>query len=162
MDVAEVAVFGTIAVSVMCWAAAEALRSRALWAAGALLMLVHAIAAFGVFYDWNHSVAQELTSQQTAALTGIEFAGGIYVNYVFVAAWILDAAWWLFASDSYESRPPWLAFAVRGFIFFIMLNGAVVFADGWARLIGSLAVAVVVYSWLLTFSSRRGAFTTAG
>jgi hypothetical protein len=47
-----------------------------------------------------------------------------------------------------------LSTAVRGFIFFIVLNGAVVFADGWARLIGIAAVGsvigAVVWSWRQT------------
>ena len=38
--------------------------------------------------------------------------------------------------------------AVHGFIFFIMVNGAVVFADGLARVAGVAAVSAVVVAWL--------------
>jgi hypothetical protein len=41
--------------------------------------------------------------------------------------------------------------AVHGFIFFIMVNGAVIFADGLARLLGGAAVAVVAMAWLRRF-----------
>ena len=149
MAPAELAVFVTVAAAVVCWAAAEALRSRLLWTAGAVLMVVHAVAAFGVFYDWSHDIAREATTRQTATLTGVAFPGGIYVNYAFLAVWLGDAAWWWASERSYESRPRWMSMASRGFIFFIMLNGAVVFADGWARAIGAMAIALVVTSWFL-------------
>jgi hypothetical protein len=158
----ELVVFATASASVLSWAAAEALRSRMLWSLGAMLMMVHALAAFGVFYGWSHHVARELTMRQTLALTGIVFAGGIYVNYAFIAVWIGDAGWWWISPRSYEERPLWLTRCVRGFIFFIMLNGAVVFADGWARSIGSISVALVLVAWLLKLSWRRGASSTAG
>ena len=75
-------VFVTIAAAVVCWAIGEALRSRAAWTAGAVLTLVHSVAAFGVFYGWSHEIARIMTARQTAEATGIDFAGGIYVNYV--------------------------------------------------------------------------------
>jgi hypothetical protein len=148
MTAAELVVFVTVAAAVVCWSAAEVSRSRALWTAGASLMVVHAAAAFGVFYDWSHATARDATMRQTATLTGLEFAGGIYVNYLFLAVWVMDAAWWWLSKPSYESRPRWLAIASRGFIFFIMLNGAVVFADGWARVLGTAAVsAALIGAW---------------
>ena len=155
-------VFVTIAASVLCWAVAEAFRSRSLWTAAALLMLTHSILAFGMFYGWSHDTARVATMQQTAALTGIDFAGGIYVNYVFLTVWLADVVWWWASRRSYEARPVATAFAIRGFIFFIIVNGAVVFADGWARGVGIAATGLVVCAWLLRHSSRRGASITAG
>lgn len=137
-------VFVTIAAAVVCWAIGEALRSRAAWTAGAVLTLVHSVAAFGVFYGWSHEIARIMTARQTAEATGIDFAGGIYVNYVFVAVWLLDAFWWCGFPRNYAERPRLISWAVRGFIFFIMLNGSFVFADGWARLLGLAAVASVI------------------
>jgi hypothetical protein len=37
---------------------------------------------------------------------------------------------------------------VHGFIFFIILNGAVIFADGWARVLGAAATLLVALAWL--------------
>ena len=144
MTAAELAVFVTVAAAVVCWAGAEAFRSRTLWTAGAMLMVVHAAVAFGVFYGWSHAVAREATMRQTAALTGLEFAGGIYVNYVFAGVWLGDATWWWVSPRSYATRGRWVSAAIRGFIFFIILNGAVVFADGWARVLGVAAVAAAM------------------
>jgi hypothetical protein len=152
MPAAELVVFSTIALAVVAWAGAELLASRMLWMAGALLALVHAGVAFAVFYEGSHAVAREQTSRQTEALTGFAFSGGIYINYLFLAVWLGDAAWWGVASKSYAERPGWVSSAIRGFIFFIILNGAVIFADGWARAVGVVAVTAVVLS---TWRRRR-------
>ena len=144
-------VFLTIAGAVICWAIGEALRSRAAWTAGAVLTLVHSVAAFGVFYGWSHETARVMTARQTAEATGIDFGGGIYVNYAFVAVWLLDAIWWCVFPRSYAARPRPVSWAVHGFIFFIMLNGSFVFADGWARLLGVAAVGSVVTSFVWRF-----------
>jgi hypothetical protein len=141
---AELVVFGSISCSVGCWAAGEAIRSRTAWLAGALLALVHAIAAFGVFYQWSHATAERLTALQAAQLTGVSFSGGIYVNYAFVAIWLIDAVWWSARPASYERRPRALSLAIRLFLFAIVVSGAIVFADGMARMVGAAAVAWVV------------------
>jgi hypothetical protein len=151
MPPAEAAVFASIAVAVLCWAAAEALGSRPAWTLGALFALVHALLAFAVFYNWSHEQARVSTMRQTEALTGIAFAGGIYVNYVFLLVWLGDAAWWWVSPRSRADRPRVMAIAVHGFIFFIMVNGAVVFADGLARILGIAAVSIVAVAWLRRF-----------
>lgn len=158
----ELLVFGTISLSVLCWAGAEALRHRWLWAAGAFLAIVHATTAFVTFYGSSHDIARVETMRQTAALTGLAFSGGIYINYAFLAVWAVDAVWWLAAPSSYLGRPQALSFAVRAFIFFIIVNGAVIFADGWARVIGVVSVMLVLVSWFLRRSSRHAASITAG
>jgi hypothetical protein len=155
-------VFVTISAAVMCWAAGEVLRSRAWWTAGAALALIHSVAAFGAFYQWSHDTARVSTAEQTAAVTGIPFSGGIYVNYAFLAVWLGDAAWWWMSPQGYDRRPPLISFAVRGFIFFIIVNGAVVFADGWARIVGLVSSAAVVITWSAKLWSHRGAISTAG
>jgi hypothetical protein len=144
MLVLEIAVFGTIAAAVAAWAVAECLESRVAWTIGAILSLVHSLAAFASFYDFRHDIARSETVRQTAALTGIEFSGGIYINYLFLAVWAADAAWWWINPRAYARRPRGLSLSIRAFIFFIIVNGAVVFADGWARSIGIAAVAAVL------------------
>jgi hypothetical protein len=151
MGLADAAVFVTVAGSVLAWAAGEWLRSRVAWSLGAFLAVAHALLAFAVFYGWSHAVAREATARQTAALTGLSFAGGIYVNYVFLLVWLGDAVWWWAAPRSRAARPGWVSATIRGFIFFIIVNGAVVFADGLARLLGIVAVSVVAVTWFRRF-----------
>jgi hypothetical protein len=152
MGVAEAAVFVTIAGSVLAWAAGEGVPSRGAWSLGAFLAVAHALLAFAVFYGWSHTVAREATARQAAALTGLNFEGGIYVNYVFLMVWLGDALWWWLAPRSHDARPNWVSVAIRGFIFFIILNGAVVFADGLARIVGIVAVSIVAVTWFRRFT----------
>jgi hypothetical protein len=143
VSAAEFVVFASISCSVGCWAVGEAMRSRRAWLAGALLALTHSIAAFGVFYQWSHATAERLTALQAAQLTGLNVSGGIYVNYAFVAIWLIDAIWWSARPAGYERRPRALSLAIRLFLFAIVVSGAIVFADGMARIVGIAAVGFV-------------------
>lgn len=116
-------------------------------------MVVHSAAAFEVFYARSHAVATAATARQTAAMTGVDYGGGIYLNYLFLLVWVADAAWWWLRPASYEGRRPVIAAIVRGFLLFMFLNGAVVFADGWMQVLGVAAVGVVMRSW---YRDRRG------
>src|SRR5688572_25084706 len=93
----------TIILATGLWAAAEVLRlvrpqatepARQLWTAALILMWAHAAIAFGSAYGWSHQTAVLATARQTAAVTGLDWGGGIYVNYLFLIAWALDALWW--------------------------------------------------------------------
>jgi hypothetical protein len=150
--VTELAVFGTIAGATLAWAAAECLRSRVMWTMGALLATTHSAAAFGVFHGWSHRAAVVATAQQTAALTGVSWGGGIFFNYAFIAIWLADAIWWWLSPGTYRARSRTIDIVVRGFLFFMFFNGAIVFADGWMRVLGIAAVGVVGLTWLIRFS----------
>jgi hypothetical protein len=77
---------------------------------------------------------------------------GVYVNYVFYAVWLVDAAWWRWAPD-HAGRPPAVVWALRGFYFVIVLNAAVIFALGPRRALGVLMVGWLAVVWAI--SSRR-------
>jgi hypothetical protein len=155
MSAAEFVVFASISVSVLCWAVGEGMRSRGAWMAGALLALTHSIAAFAAFYQWSHATAERLTTEQAVRLTGATFTGGIYVNYLFLAVWLGDAAWWSIRPAAYETRPRAVSFAIRAFIFVIVVNGAIVFADGMARAVGIAGVAFVILARVRERTQRR-------
>jgi hypothetical protein len=97
------------------------------------------------FYEGSHAVALTETMRQTERLTGAAFPGGIFINYIFLIVWTVDVAWWWVAPQSYRSRARWISLAIRGFIFFIIVNGAVVFADGWARVVGVAAATLALF-----------------
>ena len=59
--------------------------------------------------------------------------------------WLADAAWWWVSPRSRSARSRWVSVAIQGFLFFIILTGAIVFADGWARLLGTAAVAFAAF-----------------
>jgi hypothetical protein len=158
-----VMVFGSVAGALVLWAVAEWWRhqagrssaARAAWTAGAALMTVHSIAAFMVIYGGSHAVAVAATARQTAALTGVESGAGIYVNYVFLVLWIADASWWWISPGSYATRPRVIATGIQAIFLFMFLNGGVLFADGWMRVLGAAVVTAVLVAWARDARRRR-------
>jgi hypothetical protein len=120
--------------------------ARASWTAGITLALVHVFLAFDLVYEWDHQAAVEATVRQAADHFGTAWRGGIYVNYVFLAWWLGDVAWWWLAPASRAARPRALEAARFAFFVFMFLNGAVVFASGVGRIIGTLAISAVLAS----------------
>jgi hypothetical protein len=116
---------------------------RYAWACGALLLLVHIGCAFHFRHHWSHAAAFIETARQTRAQTGIDWGGGVYINYVFALVWLGDASWWSFAESAYAARPRALTVAIHAFLFFIVFNATVVFGRWPARLLG-IAICVVL------------------
>ena len=148
----------TMLTATVVWAWAEVLKirrprqvdpARRLWTAAAALALVHAVVAFGVAYEWSHEAAFVDTARRTAAVTGIEWGGGIFVNYLFLALWLADALSWWAAPAAYRRRPLSLERARLALFLFMFLNGAIVFAGNAARAVGVPAVAAVCLTWML-------------
>ena len=129
---------------------------RLCWAGGALLMPVHIAAAFGVRHGWSHAAAVADTARQTRALTGLDWGGGVWANYLFAALWLADAAWAALAPAAYDRRPRRLEYTVGASLGFIAFNGAVVFAAGPTRWVGLAACATVAATWLLARRRDRG------
>jgi len=148
----------TIWFSVLAWAASEVLRragagrrpaARALYAAGALLLVAHTIAAFHVAHGWSHDAAYAATARRTLDMTGVASGAGLYLNYLFVAAWIADAAWWGFSPRTCAGRPRAADAALFAFFAFMFVNGAIVFAAGPMRIAGAAAVAAAIAARLM-------------
>jgi hypothetical protein len=118
--------------------------ARVLWTIGVVLVWLHiAVAMFHVHHG-SHAAAVEETARRTDELFGVRFGGGVYFNYVFALLWTADAAWWWLARHSYEHRPRWLALLIHGYLLFIVINGAIVFASGVTRWASMAALVVVM------------------
>ena len=159
---ADLAVRGSIAAATLSWAAAEWLRwrqparatmARTFWTAGAVLLLVHAIAVFHYVHHWSQDAALDHTARQTAALTGLHWGGGLYVNYAFIALWLSDAAAWWASPDRYARRSDRSRALLLAIFLFMFVNAGIVFARGPARIVGLIAVGVTV--WARRNSERR-------
>jgi hypothetical protein len=118
-------------------------RARSVSAAGAVLMIVHALLAFAVRYNWDHELAVEETSRQAAAVYGFEWRGNIFVSYAFLAVWIADLWCW----RTPPSRPSHVTWIGRAFFLVMIVNGAVVFARPSWRIAGSVLVGALVWAW---------------
>ena len=122
--------------------------ARWAWTVGCGLFLVHVFCAFTYFHHWSHTAAYQETARQTAEFAGWQWGGGLYFNYVFAGAWLADVLWWWLAPDSFDRRSPWLTGLWLGFIFFMVMNGAVVFVHGPMRWVGLLLCAPVASLWV--------------
>ena len=121
--------------------------SRVMLTVGCLLYLAHVAAAFSSEHAWSHTAAYENTARQTEAVFGLDWGGGLYVNYAFSALWVSEAAWWWLAPNSYLERRRWILVTVRSVFLVMIVNGAVVFVDGPMRWVGLAIVGSLVATW---------------
>jgi len=120
---------------------------RGTWLVGATAAFGHSALALLSFHDGSHAAAFEATAQQTEELLGVAVGVGLYVNYIFVAVWLVDALLRCFRADLYRLLPYWYRVAMYSFLIFIAFNGTVVFKDGWLRLLGLIVTAVLLVMW---------------
>jgi hypothetical protein len=154
-----VALFVTIWLALAAFVAAEAGRRPAFagrptapWStpvsfAGLALLIVHIVLAYAVRHDWSHEAAVRATAQQTASVYGLDWGGGIYVNYLFAVVWAIDAWHWHVSAAGAAARSPTLRWALRAFYAIIIVNAAIVFVPGLRRVLGVGVVIALVWIW---------------
>ena len=139
----------TIWLSVLAWASSEVLRragadrrdaARAIFTAGALLLVGHTAIAFQVQHGWSHAAAFDATARRSEELTGVAYGNGIYLNYLFIAVWACESAWWWLDARGYLHRARAIDLGMFAFFTFMVINGAVVFASGRMRIAGAVSV----------------------
>jgi hypothetical protein len=158
MDARDVFLYGSIWLSLAAWTAAECLRlrhphrqsgdpARGLWLTGAALAWVHVALAFHFRHGWSHASAFAETARQTEELFGYRVGAGVFVNYAFLAVWGVDALWWWLRPASFVDRPRAVDAAVRAFLVFMFVNGAILFARGPVRVLGALCLLALGVAW---------------
>jgi hypothetical protein len=136
----------TARISFLLYVLAFALRltrrdrtARLVWSAAFAAFAGHMIAAFEFEHHWSHADAYDSTARKTAALTGLDWGGGLYANYAMAILWLADVLWWLARPSSYLHRPAAVEGAVQGFLAFLWINATVVFGHGPIRPLGAVA-----------------------
>jgi hypothetical protein len=145
----------TIWIALALFVGAEALKRRdrsSSWPwrvslAGAILCGVHMLVALGTRYGWSHRAAAAETARQTAAVYPVDSDVLIYVNYVFLAVWCLDALWWRTHRTRGAARGLITEWGLRALYLLIIVNAAVVFARPSARMLGIALVAMLIWTW---------------
>jgi hypothetical protein len=99
---------------------------RLWWMAALILHLVHVYCAFEYFYAWSHTIAYRETARETLQLFGLNFGGGLYLNYAFTVLWSADCAWWWANPESYDARPKVVSISLHTFIAFMVVNGTII------------------------------------
>lgn len=121
--------------------------ARIIWTIACISLLAHAACAFHFHHGWSHDAAYQETASQTAEVFGLNWGGGLYINYALMALWVADVAWWWRGLDAYRRRPRALVLIWQGFLIFIFFNAAVVFEAGPLRLIGLFLCLVLCLLW---------------
>lgn len=153
MTVGESLTRWTIRLALACYVLALAYRltgkprqARLAWTVGCVIYLAHVACAFQFFHGWRHTAAYQETARRTAALFGWDWGGGLYLNYAFTIAWVVDVGWWWRGLERYQARPRGVDAAVQGFMAFMAFNATVVFETGpvrWLGLVACLVLAIV-------------------
>jgi hypothetical protein len=113
--------------------------------AGLVLCVIHIVIAMASVHGWSHASAIEATARSAAAVYGLRWGGGVFVNYLFVAVWAGDA-WRLYLRGD-RAEGGGLRFALRLFYAIVIINAAVVFAHWPMRIVGVCLVIALVVAW---------------
>lgn len=149
---------GTVWLALSLYAAGEivkAARRPAGWSpaahclnsAGCAAFLAHVGCAFHFYHGWSHLAAYADTARLTAERFGWTWGGGLYFNYLFALVWIGESVWGWANPNRYRGRAEWITWTVRGFFWFMMLNGAVVFAREIMRWFGLVLCLTLLGCW---------------
>ncbi|MGH9942017.1 MAG: hypothetical protein ACRD9R_06625 [Pyrinomonadaceae bacterium] len=128
--------------------------ARLAWTAACVSLLAHVACAFHFFHGWSHDAAYRETARQTAEVFGLDWGGGLYVNYALLFGWVLSVVWWWRGLDLYRRLPTPLHVGWQGFLIFIFFNATVVFKTGPLRWIGVCMCLGLCFVWWFTAASR--------
>jgi hypothetical protein len=145
----------TMWLALLAWLASEWLALRPerfrlrqkLFAVSAILFVLHVLSAYQFAYAWNQNAALADVVRQTSAVTGVNWSGGLYVNYAFAVLWLGEAFWMGLHPEHFLRRPPWQTWLVRGVFWFMIVNGAVIFVLNPLRWLGLAICLGAVWIW---------------
>lgn len=119
------------------------------WLAGAILMVVHIIASYGVVHGWSHAAAIEATRLESFKVTGINAGWGVYVNFAFAVSWLGYSIFELMGKRLRLS----LEVALLTFQILIIFSATIVFETGLIRWLAVVAFLGVTIQWLYVRSN---------
>ena len=129
---------------------------RMVWTIACASLIAHFISAFHFYHGWSHAAAYEDTARQTNELFGLNWGGGVFINYALLLVWMIDVGWWWRSGlDSYRKRPWGLVVVWHGLLMFIIFNATVVFGDGVVRWIGLAVILLLIFSWIVLFARHK-------
>lgn len=121
---------------------------RKLWSCAALVFAIHVALAFHLVHHWSHDAAWQATKVQGGV------GEGIYLNYLVLALWLLDAAWWWIKPQSYLHRSRWLSLSLHLCFLFMWFNAAVIFAIGYLRWFGIAGFLTLSLTYFISLRNK--------
>lgn len=129
--------------------------TRALWTTAAVALTAHFAFAFEFYHGWSHGAAYRDTARQTAEVVGLEWGGGLFINYALLVAWIADIGWWWRSGvSSYRERSMLLLSSWHAFLILIIFNATVVFEEGFVRWLGLTLSIGLCFAWISIIRQR--------
>jgi hypothetical protein len=123
--------------------------ARLLWTIACASLIAHFISAFQFFHGWSHQAAYLATARQTEKVFGLNWGGGLLINYLVLILWIVDVTWWWVQGvESYRRRRWRWVIAWHALLIFIIFNATVVFGHGIIRWLGGVACLILVVAWI--------------
>jgi hypothetical protein len=123
--------------------------ARVAWTAACVALLAHVAFAFNFYHGWSHDAAYRETARQTENVVGLNWGGGLYINYALIIGLVLDTIWWwVVGLEAYRQRRWPLLAAWHGFLVFIIFNATVVFKTGFVRWAGLIVCLGLCLLWL--------------
>jgi hypothetical protein len=119
--------------------------ARIVWTLGCLSLIAHVACAYNYYHSWSYDSSLKETARQTAEVYGINWGGGLFINFFVIFIWIADAIWWWTGLEKYRKRSKAITLTLHSFLFFIFFNATVVFVKGPLRWIGLCTAIVVLY-----------------
>jgi hypothetical protein len=155
--------FGRVLLDLWMWRSGALRRAnlaRRVWTLGCCLYILHVVCAFAFFHAWSHDHAYRHTAQRTQSLTGLDWGGGLYVNYALTAWWIGDTlAWWI-GGATLPYRSGFYLGALHAAFAFVVVNATVVFGPPMWKWI-AVAAATVLVAFILPPRQRPDTETPA-
>ena len=117
---------------------------RWLWTIGCGLYFVHVLAAFAYFHAWSHAAALRHTADATAAVVGIHWGGGLYINYLFTLFWVTDTILWWLRGLAFPYRFGAYYWTTQAVFAFMVINATVVFGPPYWKWVAVAVAAVLI------------------
>lgn len=96
----------------------------------------------------SHAAALRFTAQRTREITGLDWGGGLYINYLFTLLWLADlAAWWRLGPD-YPRRHRRIYRLVQAIFAFMAFNATVIFGPALWRGVAAVFALLLATAWL--------------
>jgi hypothetical protein len=129
---------------------------RWVWTAGWACFVLHLAAAFACVHGWSHEAAYRETARRTAAVTGLDWGGGLWVNYGFLLLWTADVAAWWAVGPEYPRRWRRTYVVVQAVFAFLMFNATAVFGPAfWRPVVAGFALLLAAESVVRARGKRR-------
>ncbi|HIK96231.1 MAG TPA: hypothetical protein EYG03_30175 [Planctomycetes bacterium] len=100
-------------------------RQTVAWSLSWLLCMVHVMCAYHFEHHWSQQAALKHTAEMTERVVGIDWGGGLYINFLFLGWWGVDVYRLI------RRRTQRTAGILQGAAAFMMFNATVVFGPPW-------------------------------